>query len=289
MPPSRPSGPPPRAARTPLLPTLPPQRGPLPAPKKQPRKRPPRPRWRGTPLPPRRRRARRAGPPQWSAAWVDPLTSPTGYAAIGVVLLAIVVLAVRRRRREEDDDPLYSVMSADDAGAGSEDAYTESDPVVAWGRSDEDAEEAEHAAAPAANFHEDEPVGRDGSQQLSLARVRAAEAQSEEQPEPYASAEEPTPAAEAMVAEPVAVAYAPSPEPSEGSQIAAELEGRVREMEHRLEQLAEARERLERQVAAQTEELRVQRAAIARTQRVVRSMTKGEDVASEPVPRVQRA
>jgi len=63
----------------------------------------------------------------------------------------------------------------------------------------------------------------------------------------------------------------------------------VKDLERRLEQLAEARERLERQVAAQTEELRVQRAAIARTQRVVRTLTKGEDLATEPVPRAPQA
>ena len=64
-----------------------------------------------------------------------------------------------------------------------------------------------------------------------------------------------------------------------------EIERRVAELERRLEQLTEARERLERQVAAQTEELRVQRAAIARTQRVVRTIAKTEDMATEPVPR----
>jgi hypothetical protein len=63
----------------------------------------------------------------------------------------------------------------------------------------------------------------------------------------------------------------------------------MKDLERRIEQLAEARERLERQVAAQTEELRVQRAAIARTQRVVRSLTKGEDLATEPVPRAPQA
>ena len=42
-------------------------------------------------------------------------------------------------------------------------------------------------------------------------------------------------------------------------------------------------------LAAQTEELRVQRAAIARTQRVVRSIAKTEDVATEPVPRAPSA
>jgi len=51
-----------------------------------------------------------------------------------------------------------------------------------------------------------------------------------------------------------------------------ENERRIGQLERRLEELVEARERLERQVAAQTEELRVQRAAIARTQRVLRTV-----------------
>ena len=52
---------------------------------------------------------------------------------------------------------------------------------------------------------------------------------------------------------------------------------------------ASAREkgkRLERQVAAQSEELRVQRAAIARTQRALRTLSRGEEEkATEPALR----
>ena len=50
-----------------------------------------------------------------------------------------------------------------------------------------------------------------------------------------------------------------------------ELERRLAHLETRLEEVVDAKERLERHVAAQTEELRVQRAAIARTQRVLRT------------------
>jgi hypothetical protein len=57
-------------------------------------------------------------------------------------------------------------------------------------------------------------------------------------------------------------------------------------LERRIEELVDARERLERQVAAQTEELRVQRAAIARTQRVLRTITpRTDEETSEPVVR----
>jgi hypothetical protein len=66
-----------------------------------------------------------------------------------------------------------------------------------------------------------------------------------------------------------------------------ELERRMGQLEGKLGEANEARERLERQVAAQSEELRVQRAAIARTQRALRTMSRGEDEekATEPALR----
>jgi hypothetical protein len=65
-----------------------------------------------------------------------------------------------------------------------------------------------------------------------------------------------------------------------------DLERRMKQLESQVEELLETKERLERQVAAQTEELRVQRAAIARTQRVLRTVVKPEEEATEPVPKV---
>ena len=56
-----------------------------------------------------------------------------------------------------------------------------------------------------------------------------------------------------------------------------EFEQRVASLESRLDEVGEAKERLERQVAAQTEELRVQRAAIARTQRALRNLSRPDD------------
>jgi uncharacterized coiled-coil protein SlyX len=64
------------------------------------------------------------------------------------------------------------------------------------------------------------------------------------------------------------------------------MERRMNDLEARLGEAEEAREKLERQVAAQAEELRVQRAAIARTQRALRGMSRGgDDKASEPALR----
>ncbi|MEE3329571.1 MAG: hypothetical protein VX246_01775 [Myxococcota bacterium] len=65
-----------------------------------------------------------------------------------------------------------------------------------------------------------------------------------------------------------------------------EMEARIGDVETRLEETVDAKERLERQVAAQTEELRVQRAAIARTQRAVRNMSQPvEEAPTEPALR----
>lgn len=60
-------------------------------------------------------------------------------------------------------------------------------------------------------------------------------------------------------------------------QMFAEMMRRMEALESRCDELVDARDRLERQVAAQTEELRVQRAAIARTQRAVRNLGRGEE------------
>ena len=80
---------------------------------------------------------------------------------------------------------------------------------------------------------------------------------------------------------------APSAAPSpDVARMLQEFERRIATLEARLDESNEAREKLERQVAAQSEELRVQRAAIARTQRALRTMTRGdEDKATEPALR----
>jgi len=72
---------------------------------------------------------------------------------------------------------------------------------------------------------------------------------------------------------------------SEAARLVRELERRVAQLEGRLDEANAARERLERQVTAQSEELRVQRAAIARTQRALRGMSRGGEEATEPALR----
>jgi hypothetical protein len=223
-----------------------------------------------------------------SESLVDLAMSPMGLAAIGGVVLLLAIVVMRRRRGAEDDDPLYTVMSADDAGAGvsmdaaypvTDNAETRTPVLSNLGPYDTDA--FEEASEPAIRENSS------GSRQLALGSAP-------EPSEPVSRvllgddsdslfAAEPEVVASAAPA--IVQAYAPSPVVSQVAQISADVERRVSELERRLEQLTEARERLERQVAAQTEELRVQRAAIARTQRVVRTIAKTEDMATEPVPR----
>lgn len=61
-----------------------------------------------------------------------------------------------------------------------------------------------------------------------------------------------------------------------------EIQEQLKKIEGRLSDIESARERLEQQGVNQTEELRVQRAAIARTQRVLRSITRTEDDGTSP-------
>ena len=83
----------------------------------------------------------------------------------------------------------------------------------------------------------------------------------------------------------IGTAAGSSPDP-DVLRVVHELERRMGQLEGRLAEANEARERLERQVAAQSEELRVQRAAIARTQRALRSLSRGDDdKATEPALR----
>ncbi len=223
-----------------------------------------------------------------SESLMDLAMSPIGLGAIGAVVLLLAIVVMRRRRSAEDEDPLYTVMSADDAGVGvsMDAAYPVTDeaefrtPVLAnLGPFDPDA--FEEASEPA--------IRDNGPRQLALGSAPIVS-----EPEASVMLGDDSDADSIFAAEPeviasavpvMAPAFEPTPVAPHVAQISAEVERRVSELERRLEQLTEARERLERQVAAQTEELRVQRAAIARTQRVVRTIAKTEDMATEPVPR----
>ena len=69
----------------------------------------------------------------------------------------------------------------------------------------------------------------------------------------------------------------------EVARVLKEIESRLSALEGRLDEFVEWKSRVEKQIGAQTEELRVQRAAIARTQRAVRQMSRPEAVEPDPV------
>lgn len=113
------------------------------------------------------------------------------------------------------------------------------------------------SSAMAPLVFEPEPVARPGEHEAAAA--------------PAADPEPPPPAPE--------ITRPPVPLPAEPG---SEADRRVAELEARIEELVGFQERIERQILAHNEELRVQRAAIARTQRVVRGLMRPEDKLGDP-------
>ena len=154
--------------------------------------------------------------------------------------------------------------------------------------------EAENPFAPRSSVVEKDPFASEGSHvqavpdiELDLGELDDEEGEKEEAPvdshffSSDSSLEEETDlTSQALVGQPQQQGA------EETHRLLEEFERRAEGLERRLEEASDARERLERQVAAQTEELRVQRAAIARTQRAVRNMNRPDDQApTEPAPR----
>jgi hypothetical protein len=83
------------------------------------------------------------------------------------------------------------------------------------------------------------------------------------------------------------------PEPAEAplypdlSPMLQEIENRVAMLEGRIDEILAERESGDKQLDAHTEELRVQRAAIARTQRAVRNLSRPEDAGTAMLPEAQ--
>jgi len=161
---------------------------------------------------------------------------------VGLVFL-IAFFALRRRGTAQDEEPITPF------GAG--------EPFSV----DEQPEVAKEAGEGSSLF--DQPVETLqplGEEEGGAAAMMDEDEMDEDEVVVAAQAEEPTAA----------------PEPSQ------EVERRLAQLDERVAELAEVKERLERQVAAQTEELRVQRAAIARTQRILRDLTRPDEEATEP-------
>jgi hypothetical protein len=186
-----------------------------------------------------------------------PFDRPLVLAAVAVALILVIAFAVVRRR----------------------DAAAEQEPITPFAAGepfsvDEKPGAAEETEGTEAG--EDLPVRSGGPGEESSLFDQPVETV-----EPLGEQEGGEPAVDR---EEVAAA-APAVEPVPGPGPSQDLERRLAKLEERLEEVGDEKDRLGRQVAAQTEELRVQRAAIARTQRVLRDLTRPADEATEPVPK----
>jgi hypothetical protein len=213
----------------------------------------------------------------------DPLV--LGVVALLAGLIAALVVLRRRAARSAGQEALASPFSGPFAAA---------DAFAAPERSERAAREAEAWPSSAAST----PSQPDAAMGPLFAGSAASEPELEkDEPSIFDVAEE---TVRAEVPTPATPSFAAA-EPREGAashaglgigaregdvmRIIEELERRLVHLETRLEEVVDAKERLERHVAAQTEELRVQRAAIARTQRVLRTVVKPDDLATEPIPK----
>jgi hypothetical protein len=215
-----------------------------------------------------------------------------GMIGAGVLALLLLVALVMRSRRSNSDDELDVTALAGNS-ADADDASHE-------GRIPEGgfAMNAElHTAPPAdedfefgsVEDHDDEnkPIESMGVAQAAAPGLFDESAQEEEAmsmdnqdlPVTHMDSEAPTQLG-------IGAAAVGADMDSSVARLMQEMERRLAHMEARLDESNEARERLERTVEAQAEELRVQRAAIARTQRALRSLNRSEeDQATEPALR----
>jgi len=216
------------------------------------------------PTPPQRARppARVAVPPSPAAekGTLDglpaPLNQPLVLGAVLALVLAFVLAFVIMRHR---------------GAAGAEEPIT---PFAAGEPFSVD-EQSEAAAQP-----DEEEVG-DAAAEGEVVGEASLFDEPEEATEPSEEAQGESP----VTAPEEAPEAPPAVEPSPGSGASPEAEERFSRLEQRLEEVVDVSDRLSRQVAAQTEELRVQRAAIARTQRVLRDLSRSNEEPTEPVPK----
>jgi len=181
-------------------------------------------------------------------------------AALAAALIVYRRLSVRRTRAlalgRGEDLAIFGDAAATESAL---EAPCETAPAVPAWELPLDEETPPLAEAPALTLVAPEEDPREGWQSLAI------------------------PPAERVIAVPFADSDAsPFETPDEPpDELLTALEQRIGRLEGRIEELLESRERLERYAAAQNEELRVQRAAIARTQRVLRGLVRPEDQSAE--------
>jgi hypothetical protein len=202
-------------------------------------------------------------PPVAESGFLDrlpaPLNQPLVLAGIAAAVILVIAIAVLRRRGTAAEDEPITPFAA-------------GEPFAVDEPTDEQAEVAEESEGAEQRQDADLPLSRGGAGEDSSLFDQPVETAKP-------PGEEPSTDREGVAVAAPAIATVSGPGPSQ------ELEQRIAQLEERLEEMTDEKDRLGRQVAAQTEELRVQRAAIARTQRVLRDLARPGDEATEPVPK----
>jgi hypothetical protein len=193
-----------------------------------------------------------------------------GAAAVALVAIAVGFFVLRRRRSIPNDDDVMAFASEDE------------DDDSAFASSSVSTDPSASGAAPEATRDNDDDLFGDlGSDSFTSGpSVGASPATSESSMfDDDSMTSDSTNQGDSMMSQETSDMQGGV----DITRIVQELQSRMGALETKLEASNESRDRLERQVAAQSEELRVQRAAIARTQRALRSMSRGdEDKATEP-------
>jgi len=218
-----------------------------------------------------------------------------GIAAAAIVLVVLVVVVLRRRRSIPNDLDITSIGDESDgpsqSSQSSVEGFSMDDPTTLGGAASDSADDDFFGDL-------DSPTTTSGAATGTAATPPAPSGSSIFDDDGSAPVADKTSVADKNQGDatmdqnitdlPTSAAAAASSPAASGdiARIVQDLEARLSAVEAKLEEANEARERLERQAAAQSEELRVQRAAIARTQRALRSMSRGdEDKATEPALR----
>jgi len=202
---------------------------------------------------------------------LDWFQEPLVLAGLAVLMLGLVVILRRKRPAQPAAKPKDDETSAASLFAG--------EPTASSAQPASEVHGSETVSTPFASGEaaSDEGAGEAGDSPFEF-----------EAPDTEPEKPEPGPARGAVLSTIASVtstsAFESQAPTSTGGLSLSELDRRLALLEQRLEEVIDAKDRLERQVSAQTEELRVQRAAIARTQRVLRTVVRPEDEqASEPV------
>jgi len=254
---------------------------------------------------PGRERGARPAPSSQPSSWTEALGDPRlVWMIVAIVVLFAVWGLLRRRARSHAEardfppvppaeGPLQPEVGEEDEGATvSERDVVRPEQKDSAGTEGPEAPEATRAE-PGSPTEESTPSPPSPSSPpapgwgATAEEAKPEEALADEEPElPSIPGAGPAAGATASAAASRRGAATAAPGSDEGTRARAveELERRLQVLESRVEELVDGRERAERQLAAHTEELRVQRSAIARAQRVLRSLTR-PDEATEPAPR----